>query len=103
MTAVTYKGAMSKGSVETPTAPPTPLTKKIQCSKSYVGGKLIGVVGDQFEDHTNIVGTLHQDALRQITSGASKTYFEGNLAARVDDPVADGDQVADGDAKTFIE
>jgi len=67
MTAVTYKGAMSKGSVETPTAPPTPLTKKIQCSKSYVGGKLIGVVGDQFEDHTNIVGTLHQDALRQIT------------------------------------
>ena len=99
MAALTYKGAMSKGQDG---GPPTALTHKIQCSKSYVGSILIGVVGDQFELHT-VGRQTHQDDQRQITSGASKTYFEGNLAARVNDPIADGDSVAQGNAKTSVE
>ena len=99
MAKLTYKGAMSKGQDG---GPPTALTHKNQCSKSYVGGKLIGVVGDQFETHVANRST-HQDGQREITSGASKTYFEGKLAARVDDPVADGDAVAEGNAKTNVE
>ena len=97
MTALTYKGAMSKGMDG---YPPSPLTI-VQCSKSYVGGQIIGVVGDQFADHGP--APTHVGIGRKISSGASKTYFEGNLAARVNDPIADGDQVADGDAKTSIE
>lgn len=98
MPELTFRGAMSKGL----DGPPTALTKKIQCVKSYVGGVLIGTVGDQFEDHT-IGRIVHQNEQRQITSGASKTYFEGNLAARTNDPIADGDEVAEGNAKTLVE
>ena len=92
-------GVMSKGQDG---GPPTPLTHKIQCSKSYVGGNLIAVVGDQFELH-QVGRQIHKDGQRQITSGASKTFFEGNQAARVNDPIADGDSVAQGDAKTSVE
>lgn len=99
MANLTYKGAMSKGQDG---GPATALTALIQCTKSYVGGNLIAVVGDQFQPHT-VGRTTHQGSLRQITSGASKTYFEGNLAARQDDPIADGDAVADGNAKTIVE
>ena len=99
MAKLTYKGAMSKGQDG---GSPTALTKKNQCSKSYVGGNLIGVVGDQFEQHT-VGSTLHKDAQRQIISGASKTYFEGKLAARVNDSIAHGDAVKDGNAKTNVE
>lgn len=99
MTAVTYKGALSKGQDG---GAPTALTFKVQSTKSYVGGVLIGVVGDQFVSHS-VGNQTHQGAQRQITSGASKTYFEGKAAARVDDPIADGDAVAQGNAKTFIE
>ncbi len=98
MANLTYKGAMSKGL----DGPPTGLNTKIQCTKSYVGGVLIGTVGDQFDAHT-VGKTVHQSSQRQITTGASKTFFEGNAAARVDDPIADGDAVADGNAKTIVE
>ncbi len=91
---LTYKGALSKGL----DGPPTALTAKIQCVKTYVGGVLVGVVGDQFAPHLGHIG-----AQRQITAGAAKTFFEGFVAARVNDPIADGDQVADGNAKTIIE
>lgn len=98
MTQLTFFGALSKGSDG---GSPTPLTKKVQCTKSYVGGLLIGTVGDQFEAHT--VGLVtHEDEQRQIVSGSMKTFFEGNAAARVDDPIADGDQVAEGNVKTFV-
>ena len=99
MTALTYKGALSKGQDG---GPPTALTKKVQCTKSFVGGILIGTVGDQFEEHT-ANRSLHKDAQRQISSGAAKTFFEGNAAARVNDPIADGDAVAQGNAKTLVE
>jgi hypothetical protein len=97
MTALTYKGAMSKGQDG---YPPSALTI-MQCSKSYVGGNIIGVVGDQFADHGP--SPNHVGIFRKISSGASKTYFEGHLAARVDDMIADGDAIADGNAKTSIE
>jgi uncharacterized Zn-binding protein involved in type VI secretion len=99
MANLTYKGAMSKGQDG---GPATALNTKIQCTKSYVGGVLIGTVGDQFDPHT-ANRTVHQGSQREITAGASKTYFEGNAAARVDDPIADGDAVADGNAKTIVE
>jgi uncharacterized Zn-binding protein involved in type VI secretion len=99
MNKLTFFGALSKGSDG---GEPTPLTKKVQCTKSYIGGLLIGTVGDQFEAHT--VGLVtHQDEQRQIVSGSTKTFFEGKEAARVDDPIADGDQVAEGNAKTWVE
>jgi uncharacterized Zn-binding protein involved in type VI secretion len=97
MTALTYKGAMSKGQDG---YPPSALTI-MQCSKSYVGGQLIGVVGDQFANHGP--SPAHTDIKRKISSGAGKTYFEGHLAARADDMIADGDAIADGNAKTFVE
>jgi uncharacterized Zn-binding protein involved in type VI secretion len=97
MTSLTYKGAMSKGQDG---YPPSALTI-MQCSKSYVGGNIIGVVGDQFADHGP--SPTHTGVKRKISSGASKTYFEGHLAARVDDMIADGDAIADGNAKTSIE
>ena len=97
MSSLAYQGIMSKGL----DGPATPLTHKIQCTKSYLKGGLVGVVGDQFEAHT-VGRTVHQDSLRQIVSGSSKTFFEGFAAARTGDPIADGDQVGDGDAKTNV-
>ena len=97
MSNLTYNGAMSKGQDG---GAPTALTAT--CSKSYVGGILIGRVGDQFAPHT-VGRATHSGGQRQITSGASKTYFEGKLAARVNDPIADGDIVQDGNAKTNVE
>jgi uncharacterized Zn-binding protein involved in type VI secretion len=99
MSALTYKGAMSAGADG---GPPTGLNTKNQCSKSYVAEGLIGVVGDQFDAHT-VGRTTHQTSQREITSGASKTFFEGKAAARVNDPIADGDKVAQGSAKTNVE
>ncbi len=97
MTALTYKGAMSKGQDG---YPPSALTV-MQCSKSYVGGNIIGVVGDQFDDHGP--SPHHTGIKRKISSGASKTFFEGKAAARVNDSIADGDAVAQGNAKTLVE
>jgi len=99
MSALTYKGALSKGSDG---GSPTGLNTKVQCTKSYVAEGLIGTVGDQFDAHT-VGNTTHQTSQRQITSGASKTFFEGNAAARVNDPIADGDMVDQGSAKTIVE
>ena len=94
MNKLTFLGALSKG---LDGGAPTPLTRKVQCIKSYVGGLMIGTVGDQFEAHR-----FHQDELRQIVSGSTKTFFEGKAAARVDDLIADQDQVAEGNEKTFV-
>lgn len=102
MAELTFMGAMSVGQDG---GPPTPLTAKVQCSKSYVGGKLIGTVGDQFEIHfiPMIPPIPHPPSLREIVSGAGKTYFEGKPAARKGDPLMDGDAVAEGNAKTIVE
>lgn len=99
MPALTYKGALSKGSDG---GAPTGLNTKVQCTKSYVPEGLIGTVGDQFDEHS-VGKTIHKESLRQITFGATKTFFEGNAAARVDDPISDGDMVDQGSAKTIVE
>lgn len=97
MASLAYKGVMSKGQDG---YPPSALTN-MQCTKSYVGGQLIAVVGDQFSDHGP--SPQHVGAKRKISAGASKTYFEGKLAARIDDPIADGDAIGEGNAKTIVE
>jgi uncharacterized Zn-binding protein involved in type VI secretion len=97
MSALAYKGVMSKGQDG---YPPSALII-VQCSKSYVGGNIIAVVGDQFADHGP--SPQHVGIKRKITVGAAKTYFEGNLAARINDPLADGDAIAQGNAKTIVE
>jgi uncharacterized Zn-binding protein involved in type VI secretion len=99
MPAVTYKGALSQGE---PTWTATGLNTKIQCTKSYVAEGVIGTVGDQFDPHTK-GATTHAGVLRQISLGASKTFFEGNAAARIGDTLSDGDKIVDGSAKTFVE
>jgi len=99
MSALTYKGAMSVGADG---GAPTGLNTKNQCTKSYVAEGLIGVVGDQFDAHT-VGRTTHQTSEREITSGASKTFFESKAAARINDSIADGDKVKDGSAKTNVE
>lgn len=99
MAKVTYKGALSEGSDG---GAPTGLNTKVQCTKSYVAEGLIGTVGDQFDPHS-VGRTTHQQEQRQITSGASKTFFEGKAAARIGDSIADGDKVAQGSAKTNVE
>jgi len=80
---------------------PTALTALIHCTKSYINGNLAAVVGDQHEAHT--VPPPHTGTQRAISSGASKTYWEGVLAARTGDPIADGDICGSGSANTFIE
>ena len=98
MAQLAHQGILSQGL----DGPPTPLTHKIQCNKTYVSGSLVAVVGDQFEAHT-VGRNVHQDSLREIVGGSSKTFFEGFAAARTGDPIADGDAVGDGDAKTNVE
>lgn len=98
MSALTHKGALSKGL----DGPATGLNTKVQCTKSFVAGLLIGTVGDQFDPHS-VGRNTHQTTQRQIISGATKTFFEGKAAARVNDSIADGDQVAQGNAKTSVE
>lgn len=99
MSGFAREGDLSKGL----DASPTPLTYKIQATKTFVNGKKIALVGDQFEPHT--IGLVtHSGAQREIISGSSKTFFEGKPAARAGDPVADGDQVGDNVSNnTFIE
>ena len=57
MASLAYRGIMSKGL----DGPATPLTYKLQCTKTFLFGGLVGVVGDQFESH--VVGhTTHSDS-----------------------------------------
>ena len=97
MAELAYKGVLSKGQDGYPASALT----IVQCSKSYVGGKIIAVIGDQFADHGP--SPNHVGDKRKISSGSSKTYFEGHLAARKDDLIADGDAIAEGNAKTQVE
>ena len=82
--------------------PATPLTYKNQAVKTFVQGKRIALVGDQYQPHQ--VGLVtHSAAQREIIDGSSKTYFEGKKVARYGDPVADGDKVGGDGFNTFIE
>lgn len=82
--------------------PATPLTYKNQAVKTFVQGKRIALVGDQYQPHQ--VGLVtHSAAQREIINGSSKTFFEGKKVARYGDPVADGDKVGGDGFNTFIE
>jgi hypothetical protein len=75
-------------------------------TKTYINGSLAGVVDNacQFADHAEIVlpFIVHPADTRYPTDGASKTYIEGFKAARVGDPLADGDAIAAGSSNTFV-
>ena len=82
--------------------PATPLTYKNQAVKTFVQGKKIALVGDQYQPHQ--VGLVtHSAAQREIIDGSSKTFFEGKKVARYGDPIADGDKVGGEGFNTFIE
>jgi uncharacterized Zn-binding protein involved in type VI secretion len=98
MAELAHKDVMSTGEDG---FPPSSLTTIIQCTKSYVGGKLIATVGDQFTDHGP--SPQHTGVKRKISAGASKTFFEGRAAARKGDSLADGDKIASGNVKTIVE
>jgi uncharacterized Zn-binding protein involved in type VI secretion len=98
MAAITRKTDMSAGL----DGPATALTAKNQAHKSYINGLLVGLVGDQYQPHP-VGNTMHSGGLREITSGASKTFIEGLAVARVGDPVADGDKVGTGSSNSFVE
>jgi uncharacterized Zn-binding protein involved in type VI secretion len=98
MAKLTYQGAMSQASCGLPA---TPLTTNV-CTKSFVAEGAIGVVGSRFTQH-QAGRQIHPISIRNISSGASKTFFEGKAAARVGDSISCGDKVKDGSAKTNIE
>jgi uncharacterized Zn-binding protein involved in type VI secretion len=73
-------------------------------SKTFFNGIKAGVVSSecQFVSHTCGLVT-HDQAERFVASGASKTFIEGNPAARIADDIDCGDAIAEGSANSFIE
>lgn len=100
MPAVSRLGDLSAGHDGFP--PTAMITTPV--AKTYFNGKLSGVVSEQckFAAHTSGMST-HNSDIRYPTSGANKTYIEGDLAARIGDPLADGDTIAQGSPNSFIE
>jgi uncharacterized Zn-binding protein involved in type VI secretion len=82
--------------------PATPLTYKNQAVKTFVQGKKIALVGDQYQPHQVGLAT-HTGTQREIIGGSSKTFFEGKKVARYGDLIADGDKVGGTGFNTFIE
>jgi uncharacterized Zn-binding protein involved in type VI secretion len=84
--------------------PATPLTYRLQAVKTFVQGKRIGLVGDQYEPHTKYNTNInHIASEREIITGSTKTFFEGKQVARFGDLIADGDRVGGSDFNTFVE
>ena len=83
--------------------PPTNLAAT-PVSKTYVNGILAGVVsgGCQYTAHSCGI-VVHPNTSRTPSSGASKTYIEGNPAARIGDNISCGDACGQGSTNTFIE
>jgi uncharacterized Zn-binding protein involved in type VI secretion len=73
-------------------------------AKTYFNGKLAGVVNSNCKWAAHVCGiTTHNSDQRYPTSGASKTYIEGSLVARIADPIACGDTIAQGSSNSFVE
>ena len=73
-------------------------------AKTYFDGIHPGVVSSNCKFATHSSGnTIHISEIRYPSSGASKTNIEGLKAARIGDPLNDGDVIAQGSAKSFIE
>lgn len=100
MPAVSLKGKMSTGHGG---FPPTAMTST-PVSKTKFNGVFPGVVDPQCKFATHSLGnTIHPENTRYPSSGASKTYIEGKKAARIGDPLNDGDAIAEGSSNSFIE
>jgi uncharacterized Zn-binding protein involved in type VI secretion len=100
MPAVSLKGKKSTGHGG---FPPTAMIST-PVTKTYFNGILAGVVDPQCKFATHSLGTtVHPDSIRYPSSGASKTYIEGKKAARIGDPLNDGDAIAEGSSNSFIE
>lgn len=100
MPAVSLKGKMSTGHGG---FPPTAMTST-PVSKTKFNGIFPGVVDPQCKFAAHSLGnTIHPEDIRYPSSGASKTYIEGKLAARIGDPLNDGDAIAEGSSNSFIE
>lgn len=83
--------------------PPTPM-KVTPVKKTFFNDKLAGVVDQQCQFETHSCGiTTHSQQERFVSSGASKTFIEGILAARIGDDIACGDAIAQGSENSFIE
>lgn len=100
MPAVSRIGDMSTGhGCFAPTAlVQTPVTK------TFFNGKLASVVNSATQHAPHTCGiTTHSGSTRSPSSGASKTFIEGKLAARIGDNIACGDAIAEGSPNSFIE
>jgi len=100
MPAVSRIGDMSTGhGCFAPTAlVQTPVTK------TFFNGKLASVVNSATQHAPHTCGiTTHSGTTRSPSSGASKTFIEGKLAARIGDNIACGDAIAEGSPNSFIE
>ena len=100
MPAVSRIGDMSTGhGCFAPTAlVQTPVTK------TFFNGKLASVVNTACQHAPHSCGiTTHSGSTRSPSSGASKTFIEGKLAARIGDNIACGDAIAEGSPNSFIE
>jgi uncharacterized Zn-binding protein involved in type VI secretion len=83
--------------------PPTKLITT-PVSKTYFNGKLAAVVSSNCKFQAHVCGlTTHNSDIRIPSSGASKTYIEGNKAARIGDNIQCGDAIAEGSSNSFIE
>lgn len=83
--------------------PPTNLIET-PVAKTFFNGKLAGVVSTNCKFAAHVCGRItHIPDIRVPSSGASKTYIEGNLAARIGDNIQCGDAIAEGSANSFIE
>jgi len=100
MPSVARKGDLSTGHE---CFPPTAMVQT-PVKKTFFNGALIGVVDPSCQFATHSCGrTTHPQSTRTVNSGASKTFIEGKLAARIGDNIGDGDAIAQGSANSFIE
>lgn len=100
MPAISRLGDMSTGHG---CFPPTALVAT-PVSKTFFNGILSSVVNSACQHATHVCGVVvHAGDTRAPSSGASKTFIEGNPAARIGDNIACGDAIAEGSPNTFIE
>lgn len=100
MPAVSRLGDMSTGHG---CFPPTNMVST-PVTKTFFNGIKAGVVSAQCQFSAHTCGTTtHPNSSRTPSSGASKTYIEGNKAARIGDDIACGDAIAEGSSNSFIE
>lgn len=82
---------------------PTPLIQT-PVTKTFFNGILAGVVDSQCQHAPHTCGVVtHAAAERAPSAGSSKSFIEGNPAARIGDDITCGDTCAEGSTNSFIE